>query len=158
MYLNFLRFWKFTSKLAGNFCLFFFFHSSDRHNVNKTIYNWFCLLGGSFSSCYQSNMASTDDNLFWDMSLAWKKHVMIALSPWTFILKSYDPFLLILEAGLPWEWLSLNMVANFKVSPFLSRNWCTQGLINYLTVFFFPARFLIWVALGLCYPFAIKRA
>lgn len=146
--LNVFQLWKFTSKLTGNFSLFFFFTVLIIIMISKTIYNWFCLLGCSFNSHYISKMIFTDNSIIWDMRIAWKKHVMIALSPWIITLKSYDLFLLRLEAGLPWEWLSLNMVTNFKVSSFLKRNWCLQGFVNYLTAFFFPARFLIWVALG----------
>lgn len=57
--------------------------------VNKTIYNSFSLLGGPFNSYYQSNMASTDNNVFGDMRLASKNHSMIAFGT-----VDYDPKIL----------------------------------------------------------------
>lgn len=136
VYLNLLWFWKFTSKLAGTFCLFFTVLTIIM--INKVIYNCFSLLGGLFDSHHQSNMTSIDKSIFQDMRLACKKQSMI-----TFVTTDYYPKILwsiyakIRSRVCPendWVWICFQTT----VSLFLSRNWCIQCLVNYL-IAFFPA-------------------
>lgn len=87
VYLNLLWFWKFTSKLAGTFCLFFTVLTIIM--INKVIYNCFSLLSGLFDSHHQSNMTSIDKSIFQDMRLVCKKQSMI-----TFVTTDYYPKIL----------------------------------------------------------------
>lgn len=69
---------KIHFKVSSDLLPFSFFTVLTIIMIHKTVYNWFCLLGGSFHSHYQNNMPSIDKSIFWDMKLACKQCSVIA--------------------------------------------------------------------------------